>query len=125
LVPETITPSAELNSIAEAANPLETLQRAAGSTFDAGLSQAGLIGVSVRKIYRHEDAIVDVRIENNFQGLPQYHGSVRMESETALGWREAFARLTAYRELMAEITARLDHMVGLGEQRQSAHGAIR
>jgi hypothetical protein len=109
LLPEHITPSMELGSYSNMPQPLKHLQETAGGAFDAGFSKDELVGMAVRKIYRHDASTVDVRLENNFQGLEKYHGSVKIESESALQWQAAFELLVAYAKLVVEITHKLDY----------------
>jgi hypothetical protein len=115
LLAETITPTVEIGSVVEASQPLQRLKRRAGGAFDAGFNENELIGMGVRKIYRHNHCVVDVRLENNFQGQDRYHGNVRIESEIAYEWREAFDKVASSYQLAVDISKRLDHALVAAE----------
>ena len=115
LMPDTVTPSLEIGSIADAEKPLARFQQTAGAAFDAGFETSELIGMAVRKIYRHDDLVADVRLENNFQGLDRYHGSVRIESQIPHQWSTAFNKVEEYLKLAVEITKQLDRSLGIAE----------
>jgi len=111
LLAETVTPTLELGSIVSAPMPLQRLKARAGQIFDAGFEEKELIGMGVRKIYRHDNSVVDVRLENNFQGEDRYHCAVRVESEMGFEWRHAFDRLCNALDMAEKILNQLSSVL--------------